>query len=440
MKRSLLALVLALPSVLLQGQITITNSHMPGSGDTLRYSNVSLTTNLDYTTTGAGITWDFSNLTPVSQGITEYKSTLQINPVYLLFFGFSSFGTLVLDNLSLGTFSIQNMYDFYVNGSSSFRAVGRGLEFNGIPIPSNFADVDEIYSFPLSYGDHDSTTFDVGFSLTTQLELFMKGSRVNDVEGWGTIVTPYGSFNCLKVKTIIYEKDSIVFNGFSLPPISRRSFEVKWLSQTTRIPVLEVRGSIIANTYIVSAIRYRDSYNRCLADAPNADFYASQTVGTTLDTITLFDSTLCNVLFRTWAITPPDFNYVNGTNAGSTDPQLQFTNPGWYTVTHTNSNMNGTDTVVRTAYILINSPAGLEPGTAGPLSLYPNPAGDMVMLQGMGTTLSMLRITDVSGRVVQQWPVQTLPLQLNMAQYAPGLYWLSGEVSGKPFTLPLVKK
>ena len=90
-------LLLAIPMAL-QGQITINSSHMPVSGDTLRYSlaeaaSVNATT---LNATGANQTWDFSQLNPQSQGLNEYKLALQINPAYSVFFGFSAYGLQTL--------------------------------------------------------------------------------------------------------------------------------------------------------------------------------------------------------------------------------------------------------------------------------------------------------------------------------------------------------
>ena len=67
---------------LVNAQITITSADMSEAGDTLRYSTNFSPENFPYDTTGAGITWDFSNLTPQTQGLYEYKFGLFINPVY----------------------------------------------------------------------------------------------------------------------------------------------------------------------------------------------------------------------------------------------------------------------------------------------------------------------------------------------------------------------
>ncbi len=240
-------------------QITITSASMPSSNDTIRYSNTSVA-GLNYDTTGSNMTWDFSNVTPLSQGLYAYKPSLQINFAYSLFFGFSSYGLKVLDSLSLGTFAISNVYNFFQNSTSSFKAVGRGLEFTGIPIPSNYSDDDEIYQFPLHFNDYDSSTFAVSFSLTTLLDLNSAGYRINEVEGYGTVITPYGTFNCLKVKSTIVQTDTITISSFPLPPITRVTREYKWLTTTEKIPVFEISGSVFGGNFLPTTARYRDNF------------------------------------------------------------------------------------------------------------------------------------------------------------------------------------
>lgn len=233
---------------------------MPGSGDTARYSTVSVLDSVDYISTGANYTWDFSNLIPVNQGLYEYKPISQINPVYFAFFGFSAFGQKVADSINLGVLTIYDVYDFYSNNSSAFKAVGRGMEMQGIPVPADYSDADEIYQFPLNFGDIDNSTYAVSFQLDTLLEYHQTGTRLNEVEGWGTIMTPFDTVSCLKIKTTINEHDSLVVSGFGLPAIDRVKLEYKWLSLTEFVPMLEIKADEIFGFPVVNSIRYRDNY------------------------------------------------------------------------------------------------------------------------------------------------------------------------------------
>jgi len=264
MKRILLLACLSVSLTLSYAQITITTSNMPGSGDTVRYSEVSVLDSVDYVSTGANYTWDFSNLVPIDQGLYEYKPISQINPVYFAFFGLSAFGQKIADSLNLGAITIYDIYDFYSNNSSAFKAVGRGMEIQGIPIPADYSDADEIYQFPLNYSDVDSSTYAVSFQLDTLIEYYQTGTRLNEAEGWGTIITPYDTVSCLKVKTTINEHDSLVVSGFGLPAINRVKMEYKWLSLTEVVPMLEIKAEEILGVPVINSIRYRDNYRASL--------------------------------------------------------------------------------------------------------------------------------------------------------------------------------
>lgn len=53
----------------------------------------------------------------------------------------------------------------------------------------------------------------------------------------------------------------------------------------------------------------------------------------------------------TWTITPTTFSFVNGTNANSQNPEVQFSELGTYTVTLAVSNVAGSDTETKVDYI-----------------------------------------------------------------------------------------
>ena len=112
MKKCLLSLLMLGIAVSAFSQITITQSDMPSSGDTLRYSN----TNSIYTweTTGASYTWNFDSLKPSGQGVNSYKSMLSVDPINaVLLGGLSDFGLKVIDSIPLGIVTFKNIYNFF---------------------------------------------------------------------------------------------------------------------------------------------------------------------------------------------------------------------------------------------------------------------------------------------------------------------------------------
>jgi len=253
-------------SIGLKSQISITSAQMPLSNDNFRYSNASINSVGNYTLTGANYNWHFDTLKPISQGIREFKSAL-LTPYFFYFFP-PKYGEKILDSLPINIpgFSIQNIYSFYKkNGTSSFNSEGLGLSLAGIPIGVTFSDEDELYKFPLNYLDRDSTTF----SLTTPSNSLIpftykkQGYRITLADGWGTITTPYGTANCLRVVTTQYSIDTITikalpspFNKIGLPNYERK---YQWLTLGERIPYFEIAGNIFGTFFTPTQYRYRDN-------------------------------------------------------------------------------------------------------------------------------------------------------------------------------------
>jgi hypothetical protein len=240
-------------------QITITSSDMPVSGDTLRYCNANPNSgSYDFTLTSANHTWNFSNLNCTSQGVAAYKNA-STTPYafYSAFFG--KYGTKIADTIGFGTFKFTNIWDFYGKTSTVFKAEGYGLTYSGLPLAATYSDDDEIYQFPLQYNDRDSSTFRLTMSIPSLGTYIRKGYRINLVDGWGTVTTPNGTYTCLRVKSNIYEIDSLLITtpvplnlGF---PVN--TTEYKWLANGQRLPVLEVTGNTGTIGFTPTRVRYR---------------------------------------------------------------------------------------------------------------------------------------------------------------------------------------
>lgn len=369
------ACLFLLMGLAVRGQITINSTHMPGSGDTLRYSLAEAasvnTTALN--SSGANQTWDFSQLIPQSQGLNEYKLALQINPAYSLFFGLTAYGLKTFDTLNLGTIQLTNGYDFLTKNSSVYKAVGRGLTFQNLPVPSFYSDDDEIYQFPLQYGDNDSSTFRVAFDLGGTIGLVQKGSRRNIVTGWGSITTPFGTFNALKVETTVWQTDSISLNGFGLPPIPSTRVWYSWWSTAEEMPIMEARGNVLpfSTQPVFTEYRFRDVFRPCLGYVV-ADFTANQTQGTTADVFQLQDASQCAPETYFWNVQPGTYTWMNGSTATDPNPSIRFDAAGYYSLGLSVVKGFSIDTEQKTDYILI-SQSSTDAFSSPTIQLYPNP-------------------------------------------------------------------
>lgn len=267
MKKLVLTLLIAAVSPALYAQTTITAADMPVAGDTLRYSTTLDSSGvLDLTVKGSSVVWDFSTFNAIAQNRDDYKTAAQVNLTYALTISPTSYGYKVADSFPTGglplPISITDMYTFFnkKTGPARFIAEAFAGNLSGIPTPVNYSDEDEWYFFPLTYGKHDSSTFNLSFSLPTLGAIKQKGYRVTDVDGEGTIVTPFYTTpqNCIRVRSVINEIDSISFGVVSFG-IPRNTVEYKWLINGGHYPALWVTTTVLAGNETVTAIRYRDS-------------------------------------------------------------------------------------------------------------------------------------------------------------------------------------
>lgn len=257
-----------LSTLTINAQITIANSDMPIAGDTFRLSTAPLSTVVDLSLTGTNYLWDFSTLLSNSQAVDSFYSVASTGLVYSFFFINSGLNTnranLVTkgaDITAIPTFTVTDVNNFYYAASAQFRQVGIGASLNGITTPIAFGNKDIIYNFPLNYGDQDSSDSDYGISLPGLGTYQAIQKRINNVDGWGTVITPFGSFSALRIVAELSGSDSLYLDtlgfGFNLPrPITR---EYKWLAVGEGVPVLQINTTFAGPTETITSIRYKDS-------------------------------------------------------------------------------------------------------------------------------------------------------------------------------------
>lgn len=416
MKRTLLS-VLACISFSTYAQIQITQANMPSINDTFRYS-VSVGSNLDFKQTGANYHWDYSALSLNTQDVYKFQALTSTPYATLAFTGMplGAIGYKIADSLGAGQFAFKNLYNFFEKKSSGWRAVGTGYTLSVLPIPAGgvYSDADEVYTFPLNYNDKDSTTFAVTTVLGNQFvqlgTLKQKGYRLNFVEGWGTITTPYGTnINCLKIKSIIFEIDSLkistpAFNvGF---PTTR--VEYKWLSTTEKIPILEVLGTEVGGTFTPTQIRYRDNYRTQQGNnnGPRVSFDADKYIGTEgVDTFYFINTSRPSIgnTYK-WTFTPSlGVRFIQGTSSSSARPIVIFDSAGVYSVKLEATNLGGSDDSTASNMITINKSnnnQSIAHLNASGLSVYPNPVSNTITVDAKLPFNTQYFIFDISGQMV----------------------------------------
>ena len=262
--------------VLASGQITIGQAEMPHAGDELFRTKAGLNPFINFAATGPGHVWNFGNLTAAQQEGREYNSVNSTNFVYSIAYADLFFNPNRANHATAGVdipfnemLPIEDPYSFYYRSSSVYKKVGFGAEIQGIPLPVIFENHDVIYPLPLNYGQSNSSYSNYTIDVPTLAYYGYQQVRHLEVDGWGSITTPAGTFDVLRVNTRVEAHDSIMVDqlgtgfGIDRPTVH----EYKWLAQGLRVPVLQINTTEIFGTEIVTEIYFYDE-ERTLQIAP----------------------------------------------------------------------------------------------------------------------------------------------------------------------------
>ncbi len=224
----------------LQAQITIQSTDMPSTGDTIRTSFASNADDFDFTATGNNFSWDFSALRPLTQSLDTFRTVAQTPTVFWLSFITSANIVQRLGSVELiPQITIDDAYQFFHKSTSAYKDVGYGVVVAGTPVPLKFSNPDIVYSFPITAGSTYSSDADLEFTLPNIAYLSIQRNRQSVADGWGTLNTPYGTFEVIRLKSVVVEHDSAYLDSLGQGGnIVRNYTEYKWLAKNRKVPVL----------------------------------------------------------------------------------------------------------------------------------------------------------------------------------------------------------
>lgn len=258
-------------------QSTLTETHFPIANEDFIMS-VAIDPTIDYLSTGANYTWDFSGLTSSSQKTLSTNPMSQAGQLSNFFFGpfaptayradyFASTTDIPLAQLtSQLPITIDDVSLFTNNTSSAINSIGYELVFSGQGVPAKSDTIETRYVLPLNFGDSYQSRGYTRLNLNPIYDAEWKQyrTRSSQVDGWGSITTPFGTFDALRIHHTITELDSIYItvagNGFWLPLDVPEAHEYEWRSTADKEAILRIRTNVIFGTEAVTGIEYRDNY------------------------------------------------------------------------------------------------------------------------------------------------------------------------------------
>lgn len=277
MKNIFVSLLLLLFSFSIsRAQITVDQNDFADAGENTRLSVAVWNPLLDYQTTGANAVWDFSTLQWQSQFVDTFLNTYMVNPIYGFTFSnlqinpyrsnIAKRADNTLTTLPLLSSVFTEGFNFYYKSSPSYRQRGIGMKVAGFPTAIPMTHSDTLYRFPMNFGNEDSAWSDYKVRIPQLGTYVHKQHRVNQVDGWGTLTTPFGTFDVLRVRTEIRGSDSLYIDtlnfGFKVDNDIQR--EYKWIGKNQEEPLLQINTQAgflgqFQTFEFVTKIIYRDS-------------------------------------------------------------------------------------------------------------------------------------------------------------------------------------
>jgi hypothetical protein len=277
--RLLLAAAL-LTSSLSSAQITLNNSDFADGGDTVRMSSATDPA-IDFVSTGSNSTWNFSGLIAESQVLKNYNDLSNASTFMQFLFGgfappsYQATNVVASDALPIdqvGPFlpvNISEVNSVSRNTVDSITSIGISIVVDGTEIPFKSDTIETRYKFPANYGDVYSSR---GYSKVDLNPIFdaiwiQYRQRNSNIDGWGSITTPFGTFDALRMRHSIQEQDSIYLGQFGqwvelpIPP----STIYEWWATGELEPILRITTSDFGGAENVTDIEFRDSYDPLIA-------------------------------------------------------------------------------------------------------------------------------------------------------------------------------
>lgn len=251
MKQIYLPLVLILSFLATSNaQISLLSTDMSNVGDQIvRY--IDSIPSYGPGSAGANQTWDFSG---APNEFTETTNVLTVG------------ATPYASTFSGSSYAMQgntNSYLYFTETASSFitDGVAGDLLGTGELIEAPFSPSLTLHEFPRTYADFYSDTY--GFVAEADgstfsppvdmVRLTHTGTVYDTTDGYGTLITPIGSYNALRVKTTSYTRNIIEFKLFPFSSWSELSDELStavsysWHAKQEKLAIAEYSYDSIGN-------------------------------------------------------------------------------------------------------------------------------------------------------------------------------------------------
>ena len=310
--------------------------------------------------------------------------------------------------------------------------IGFTVELSGTPTQAVivYQIQDTILQFPVHYADAWTSHTEYGLDLNPAGQNILyhsKQSRITTIDGWGTLQTPYDTFeNVLRLRSEILRIDTIVQDNTDTITLIADQIEYMWLDTNYTLPVMTGNGLILPNGDVVlNAVEY--IYESACAEPtwtvdPGDDVFYIDETGTVTVNFTLLDQNADNFIW----------DFGDGQIGESTgNISHQYSAPGVYSVAVQGCMANclplNSCAVQFISFEIVDSTTAngnIESNKQG-VRVFPNPARENLHIylpSGVGS--QFYRIINTTGYVIKEGMLNEGTNTIDAKDLASGLYTL----------------
>lgn len=279
-------------SQLLFAQITLQVSDFANANDTVRMSQAN-PFNIDLQNTGPNSTWDFTQLTAQSQTLTNYNpigfgsiliiatyGPIASTPYRASYFNLTT--ELPIDQFSAFLpVELSNLSQYTRRTSTQINSIGYSIDVQGQGVPFKSDTIETRYALPLAFNDTYSSngyTY-IDLNPATDIKFIQHRQRNSIVDGWGSISTPLGTFNALRIRHDILENDSIYQTFFGtgswIAPPAFTTTQYEWWANGMKECLVRATVGGFGQNPGAPTIEYQDNYLGLDAGLTQHSFEAS---------------------------------------------------------------------------------------------------------------------------------------------------------------------
>lgn len=291
-------------------------------------------------------------------------------------------------------------------------------------------------TYPLNYEDSLNQTYDIDEQVTVsgiKGRLLRSGTINSKADAWGSVITPSGTFDCLRYKvvdTYTQESQADFFGNGSWSTLSKFSateVTYQWYTKNFTLPFVQLHLDTIG---LPKSLSYIDTTTAAPITKPVADFVSNATSGFSFD-------------FTDKSSNTPDkwsWDFGDGDTSTVQNPSHTYSASGTYTVCLIAENSAGSDTSCNDVTIIST---GLNTKrTLNYLEMYPNPTNGLVTFNIYKELKTVIDVYNIMGELVLSTTSRNSSdkLTIDFSSHPKGIYFVQISNSQSNSSLKLILK